>query len=121
MIVLGLYWKRGTTAGAFAALGSGSFLAVGGIICQQTWAKYIYPALEKYDLVSSFSWFFESASKPFNPYIVWKVTPDRFPVNSQEIYFIAMLVAISLYVLKVTPVAATVCDLFDHSAASNVI
>ncbi|MBQ6596234.1 MAG: sodium:panthothenate symporter [Lentisphaeria bacterium] len=98
-IVLGLYWKRGTTAGAFAALGSGSFLAVAGIICQQTWAKYLYPALEKYDLVSSFSWFFESASRPFNPYIVWKVTPDRFPVNSQEIYFIAMLIAVSMYVI----------------------
>ena len=99
VIVLGLYWKRGTTAGAFAALGSGSLLAVGGIVCQQTWAKYLYPTLEKYDLVKSFSWFFETASKPFNPYIVWKVTPEKFPVNSQEIYFIAMLVAISLYVI----------------------
>ncbi len=98
VITLGLYWKRGTTAGAFAALGAGSFLAVGGIICQQTWAKHIYPALEKYDLVSSFSWFFESVSKPFNPYIVWKVTPEKFPVNSQEIYFISMLAAIFLYV-----------------------
>ena len=99
VITLGLYWKRGTTAGAFAALGSGSFLAVGGILCQQTWAKYLYPALEKYDLVGSFSRFFEIISRPFNPYIVWKVTPDRFPVNSQEIYFIALLTAISLYVI----------------------
>ena len=98
VIVFGLYWKRGTSAGAFAALGSGSFLAVAGILCQQTWAKYIYPFLEDTNLVKPVSWFFETVSAPFNPYIVWKVTPDRFPVNSQEIYFIAMVVAILLYV-----------------------
>ena len=98
VIVFGLYWKRGTTTGAFAALGAGSFLAVSGIFCQQTWAKYLYPALEKYGLADSFSRFFETASKPFNPYIVWKMTPEKFPVNSQEIYFIAMLVAVTLYV-----------------------
>ena len=98
VIVFGLYWKRGTSAGAFAALGSGSFLAVAGILCQQTWAKYIYPFLEDTNLVKPVSWFFETVSAPFNPYIVWKVTPDRFPVNSQEIYFIAMMVAILLYV-----------------------
>ena len=98
VIVFGLYWRRGTSAGAFAALGSGSFLAVAGILCQQTWAKYIYPFLDDMNLVKPVSWFFETVSAPFNPYIVWKVTPDRFPVNSQEIYFIAMVVAILLYV-----------------------
>ena len=99
VIVFGLYWKRGTTAGAFAALASGSFLAVGGIVCQQTWAKYIYPFLEDMGWVESVTWFFHTVSKPFNPYIVWNVTPEKFPVNSQEIYFIAMLVAIILYVV----------------------
>ncbi|MBE6372516.1 MAG: sodium:panthothenate symporter, partial [Lentisphaerae bacterium] len=97
-IVFGLYWKRGTTAGAFAALGSGSFLAVAGIICQQTWAKYLYPALDKMDLVKSVSWFFETVSRPFHPLIVWEVTPEKFPVNSQEIYFIALVTAITLYI-----------------------
>jgi Na+/proline symporter len=98
VIVFGLYWKRGTTAGAFAALGSGSFLAVAGIICQQTWAKYLYPALDKLDLVRSVSWFFETVSRPFHPLIVWEVKPEKFPVNSQEIYFIALVTAITLYI-----------------------
>lgn len=99
VIVFGLYWKRGTAAGAFAALGTGSFLAVGGIVCQQTWAKYIYPFLEDMGWVQSVTWFFHTVSKPFNPYIVWNVTPDRFPVNSQEIYFLAMVLAITLYIV----------------------
>ena len=98
VIVFGLYWKRGTTAGAFAALGAGSLLAVSGIICQQTWAKYLYPTLEKYDLVNGIAWFLDTVSGPFHPYVVWKMNPDKFPINSQEIYFIAMLVAVFLYV-----------------------
>jgi len=99
VIVLGLYWKRGTTAGAFAALGSGSLLAVSGIICQQTWAKYLYPTLEKHGLTEGIGWFLQKVSGPFHPYVIWKMNPEKFPINSQEIYFIAMLVAISLYVI----------------------
>ena len=99
VIVLGLYWKRGTTAGAFAALGSGSLLAVSGIICQQTWAKYLYPALEERGWTEGIGRFLWNVSSPLHPYVVWKMNPDKFPINSQEIYFIAMLVAISLYVI----------------------
>ena len=99
VIVLGLYWKRGTTAGAFAALGSGSLLAVSGIICQQTWAKHLYPALERHGLVEGVGRFLWNVSSPLHPYVIWKMNPDKFPINSQEIYFIAMLVAISLYVI----------------------
>ena len=99
VIVLGLYWKRGTTAGAFAALGSGSLLAVSGIVCQQTWAKYLYPALEKHGLTEGIGWFLRKVSGPFHPYVIWEMNPDKFPINSQEIYFIAMLTAISLYVI----------------------
>jgi SSS family solute:Na+ symporter len=35
VIIGGLYWKRGTTAGAWSALITGSVIAVGGIIIQQ--------------------------------------------------------------------------------------
>lgn len=98
-IVLGLYWKRGTAAGAFASLISGSTLAVGGIICQQTWVKHIYPWLERNNLVESVDKCLRAASAPFEPYLHWTATPDAFPLNSQEIYAIALLISVTLYIV----------------------
>ena len=98
-IVLGLYWKRGTAAGAFASLASGSTLAVAGIICQQTWVKHIYPWLERNNHVETVDKILRAASAPFEPYIHWTATPTAFPLNSQEIYFIALVTAVSLYII----------------------
>jgi Na+/proline symporter len=36
-ILGGLYWKKGTTAGAWAGMITGSTLAVGGLVIQQVW------------------------------------------------------------------------------------
>ncbi len=99
VIVFGLYWKRGTTAGAFAALASGSVLAVGGIVCQQTWVKHLYPTLVRWNLADTVGGILKTVSAPFNPFIVWTMQSDRFPINSQEIFFIAMLTAILLYIV----------------------
>ena len=59
-IIGGLYWKKGTTAGAWVALCTGSTLAVGGIIARQLDA--------------------------------------HFPLNGTQISFVAVLVAVSLYI-----------------------
>ncbi|MDD4180486.1 MAG: hypothetical protein PHE87_02550, partial [Victivallaceae bacterium] len=99
VILFGLYWRRGTTVGAFAALLSGSFIAVGGIICQQSWANYIYPVLVNTGLSASVKRILWQVSSPLHPLVVWDATPDKFPINSQEIFFIAMMVAILLYVV----------------------
>ncbi len=98
-IVGGLYWSRGTTAGAFAALISGSTIATTGIILQKLWVPKIYPWLVSSGHLESVKRVIESISHPFEPYIMWRVTPDKFPINSQEIYFIAMVVGITLYVV----------------------
>ena len=98
-IVLGLYWKRGTAAGAFCALASGSTLAVGGIICQQTWVKHIYPWIERNGWVPAVDKALRAASAPFEPYLHWWANPNAFPLNSQEIYAIAMLISVSLYII----------------------
>ena len=97
-IVFGLYWKRATSAGAFGALISGATLAVGGIFAQKYWAGLIYPWLLNHGMVEPVRTFLQAVSAPFNPYVVWQVTPDKFPINSQEIYFITMVISLVLYI-----------------------
>lgn len=98
-IVGGLYWKRGTSAGAFTALTIGSTLAVTGIVCQKTWETGIYPWLESQELVGTVAIWLERLSGPLHPYIVWEMSPMKFPVNSQEMFFFAMVMAIFGYVV----------------------
>ena len=95
----GLYWKKGTTAAAFTSLISGSVIAVSGIICQQQWAGRIYPFLEKHNLVDAATRIFDVLSSPFHPIIEWKVTPGKFPINSIEMSFMAILSSVLLYVI----------------------
>jgi SSS family solute:Na+ symporter len=77
----GLYWKKGTAAGAWAAMISGSGLAVGAIILQQCWTT-IHPWLLR--LFPNVQFITDNAAK--------------FPVNGQVMYFWAMLTAVVLYV-----------------------
>ncbi|MEN8255196.1 MAG: sodium:panthothenate symporter, partial [Verrucomicrobiota bacterium] len=98
-IVGGLYWKRGTTAGAFTALTAGSTLAVTGIILQKTWETRIYPWLESKELVGVVAVWLEKLSSPFGDYIIWEMSPTKFPINSQELYFFAILLGVLGYVV----------------------
>jgi len=98
-IVGGLYWKRGTTAGAFSALICGSTLAVLGIILQQTWVEHVVPWLEINGLIGAMGVILETASRPFEPYIQWRMNLEQFPINSQEIFFFSMVFSIILYVV----------------------
>ena len=82
IIAGGLYWKKGTTAGAWAAMISGSGLAVSGIILQQCW-KTIQP------------WLLE-----FLPHSKFLLdSPNKFPVNGQVMYFWTMVTSILLYII----------------------
>ena len=98
-IVLGLYWKRATAAGAFVAVTVGSTLAILGIILQKTWETGIYPWLEANAMVGDVAVWLQNASAPFNPYIKWEMSPIKFPINSQEIYFMTMVLSIGLFVI----------------------
>lgn len=82
IIAGGLYWKKGTTAGAWAAMISGSGLAVSGIILQQCW-KAIQP------------WLLEFL--PHSKFLL--ENPNKFPVNGQVMYFWTMVVSILLYII----------------------
>lgn len=82
VIVGGLYWKKGTVAGAWAAMLAGSGLAVTGIILQQCW-KTLYPWLCK--LLPNVHFIIDS--------------PHKFPINGQYMFFLAMVTAIALYII----------------------
>lgn len=99
VITLGLYWKKGNAFGAFASLITGSGIALLGILFQQTWPKYIYPYLERHNMVEGVTKFFWNVSKPLHPYVMWEVTPNEFPINSTEIGFIGLLSSVAMYAL----------------------
>lgn len=94
----GLYWKRGTTNAAWAALISGSALAVAGILLQKYWVGGIYPWLFAHNYVDSVAIWLQWASAPFEPLVTWRMSSEKFPVNSQEMYAISMFVSLGLYI-----------------------
>lgn len=99
-IVLGLYWSRGTSGGAWTALISGAGIAVGGFLLINLWPGYLYPAVATNP--AFLAWLttaVETISGPMEPYILWRVQPEKFFINGQEINFIAMVVAIAGYVI----------------------
>ena len=97
VMVFGLYSRRGSSAGAFASLFTGMLIAVSGILLQRNWASVIYPFLEKRQWIDTIDRVLRTCSAPFEPYIVWRMDPVKFPVNSMEIFFIAMVLGIIAY------------------------
>ena len=102
VVTLGLYWRRGTTAGAYAAILSGGGISLASILVQRNWASSVYPWLAAHGWEAGVRHALEALSRPFNPWIDWAVSdalwPVKFPVNSLEISFIAGLSAAILYV-----------------------
>lgn len=99
VMTFGLYSRFGTTAGAFASLFSGMILAGGGFTLQRTWAKFVYPFLERHSWVDEVGAFLTAVSGPFNPYVAWVMNPVKFPINSTEIAFIATITSVSVYII----------------------
>ncbi|NLF17591.1 MAG: hypothetical protein GX595_10065 [Lentisphaerae bacterium] len=98
-IVGGLYWKRGATAGAWASLIFGSTMALTGIILQKLWVPKLYPWLYEHGKVDAIAVWLERLSGPFEPIIKWRMSSEKFPINSVEIYAFTLLISISLYVV----------------------
>ena len=98
-IVGGLYWKRGTTTGAFCALIAGSGIATLGAFGLNYWVDKIYPFLVNHGWLGAVTKIVEGASAPFEPFMQWRVTPDKFPINAQEIYAMTIFVSLGLYIL----------------------
>jgi Na+/proline symporter len=99
IMIFGLYSRFGTTTGAFCSLIFGSGFSIGGLFVQRNWADLLYPWLSERGWVDPLARFLEAVSSPFNPYIVWKMDPVKFPINSYELYFIAMISGVVAYVV----------------------
>lgn len=97
IMIFGLYSRRGTSAGAFASLFTGTFITVGSIFLQRNWAGTVYPFLVKTGWADPIGRFIEAVSSPLNPWVVWKMDAIKYPINSKEIFFIAMLFSLAMY------------------------
>ncbi len=97
VMVFGLYGRIGTTLGAYFSLVSGMLLSLGGMLVQRNWADVVYPWLDKQGWIPSLTNLLPKLSGPFEPYILWRMDPQKFPINSTEIYFITMVVSLILY------------------------
>ncbi|MDD4061051.1 MAG: sodium:panthothenate symporter [Kiritimatiellae bacterium] len=95
----GLYTRFGTTFGAWCSLAFGSGTAFAGLLLQRNWADHVYPWIENHGYVDAVGNAFVAVSRPFNPWIVWEMNPIKFPINSIEISFIAMMLGIVGYLL----------------------
>lgn len=99
IIIGGLYWKKGTAAGAWSAMLAGVLFAAFGFIMMNYWVGVIYPWLANYEmLLGALTIVVQTVSAPFEPFILWRVSPDRFFMNGQEIYFLTMISSIFSYV-----------------------
>lgn len=97
VMIFGLYSRFGNTKGAFSSLITGMVLAFGGIAVQRNWADHVYPFLVNRGWAAPIGRVLETVSKPMNPYVVWKMDPVKFPINSYEIYILTMLITLAVY------------------------
>jgi SSS family solute:Na+ symporter len=83
VLIGALYWKRGTTSGAWAAMIVGSILAVGGVLINNVLWPKILPAL-----------------KTSYPDQSWLVNlPETFWLNGMQLGVLSSLSAIAAYIL----------------------
>ncbi len=98
----GLYWKKGTAAGAFSAMGIGLFFAVLGFALNQKWGS-IYQVLNTHapEQLESFRLMLLNLGEML-PFANWNVEPEifmrKFPITGQEIYLTGMVSALLAYV-----------------------
>ena len=93
----GLYTRFGTTAGAYASILTGALISGGGLLVQRNWADHIYPFLERAGWVETVAGILETCSGPFEPWVVWRMSAVKFPINSSEIMFMSMIFSIIMY------------------------
>ena len=99
LIIGGLYWRRGSTLGAWGALICGSVFAGLSLIFQQVWPDWIHPWLASgHPGILAATESVLAAVRSAIPGIDWRVTPEKFPFSSQWMFFFTMALSIGAYV-----------------------
>ena len=99
IMVLGLYTRFGTAAGAWAAIISSTVISTTYILVQRNWADIVYPAIAKANLVESFDRALRALSSPFAPWIEWKMDAVKCPVNTIEYVFFLEFATFLIYIV----------------------
>ncbi len=98
MIIFGLYSRFGTTAGAWTSVMTGCIMSLCYIGMKQYWTDF-YAFLVNMGWLEGFTRVVESASRPLEPIIVWRVNPYKCFMNAYEFKLIVTLLALVLYVV----------------------
>ena len=93
----GLYTRFGTTFGAYCSLFVGMVISGGGVLLQRNWPDHVYPFLQSMGWVEPLDRFLRAVASPFVPYIRWEMNPVKFPINSTEMFFLAMVFSVTAY------------------------
>ena len=99
VIIGGLYWKHGSTRGAWGAMICGAGMASGGLIARQLWSGTIYPFLDANApwALDGLAYVLEGVAAAV-PGIHWQVGPDSFPMSGVWVSTFAIIGAVLIYV-----------------------
>jgi len=99
VMVFGLYSRFGNTVGAYSSLFFGSGVSLAGLLLQRSWAQHVYPFLVRSGWVTRVDAVFHWVTAHCSPYIEWKMDPIKFPINSVEVTFVAIVSGVLAYVI----------------------
>ena len=99
-IIGGFYWKKGTTAAAWAAMVSGALVSSVGWTMNQTWKGWLYPWLsrEAPGFLDKANYLLRDVISATIPNLDWNINPNAFFLNGAWISCFAVIVAIVAYV-----------------------
>ena len=98
MIMLGLYTRFGTPAGAWSSLLTGCGMALGYIGMKQYWTS-LYAFLKDMNWLDGFTKVVEGISAPFEPIVVWRVNPYKCFMNAYEFNLIVTVLSLAIYIV----------------------
>ena len=98
MVMLGLYTRFGTTAGAWSSLLTGCGMALAYIGMKQYWTHF-YGFLKDMGWLEGFTAVIEGISRPLEPIVVWRVNPYKCFVNAYEFNLVVTLLCLFIYLI----------------------